>query len=245
MNVNQQSSSDFIASMHVGSRIFAGICFLLAAAANQQVIMALLQLAISVTILVLLERSVFIILKSVKLMAWIVVPTLLLHAVFTPGELVTSNAAISVSIEGLRSGFWFALHLIVLFFSAVLLSKLLTYREWIHILLHVPVAGRRLLPYALLLESLREGVGSQLQSEASEWRSQGMGIRNFASKMVLILVQGLKQGRSSASRLWHDWDQQVATMQKPELNRKVDVLPTMTAIIAGMLMCYLSLATII
>lgn len=240
MSVKHPETPGFITSMHIGSRVFAGISFILAAAVNQAIITALIQLGLFVALLLFLEQSTLSIRKSLKILGWLAVPILLLHALFTPGELLTSAMAIPVSIEGLRAGFWFTLHLAVLFFSAVLFSKLLTYREWLYALLHIPVAGRCLAPYVLLLEGLREEVGSLLRFEVAEWRKQGMGIKNFARKMGLILVQGLQQSRLYARRLWHDWDQQVAVMLVPEVDRKQTVLPTVTAITGGVLMCYFS-----
>lgn len=151
--MSDASTHPFFSNMHIGSRLFAGISFLITAALNNEVTLALIQLVLFILVLINLKQGYAALKKSANLLRWFIIPIILLHAFFTPGELIISGMPIPVSIEGLQTGLWFAFNLTVIFYSAIVFSRLLTNREWIRVILKLPMIGLKVLPYALLMDS--------------------------------------------------------------------------------------------
>ncbi|MDX8403725.1 MAG: hypothetical protein R8K54_04880 [Mariprofundaceae bacterium] len=228
--------------MHIGSRLFAGISFLMTAALNNTVTVALIQLTLFILILINLEQGYFTLQKSAKLLRWLIIPIVLLHALFTPGELIITGMAIPVSIEGLKSGLWFAFHLTVIFFSAIVFSRLLTNREWIRSVLKLPFIGVKVLPYALLLERGWSRIKTMLQDEYAAWKEHEKGMRSFALHLASLPVKALKQSSVHADELWNNWDHDVSDILAEDSIGKVSVFSTITALTSGVFLWYACLS---
>lgn len=231
--------------MHIGSRIFAGSSFLITAALNSEVTVAVFQFSLCLLILINLEQGYSTLKNSVKLLRWLIIPIILLHAIFTPGELIISGMPIPVSIEGLQTGAWFAFHLAVIFFSAVVFSRLLSKREWIRSILKLPFAGPKLLPYALLMEAGWSRIKEMLQNEFREWQKHKNGIRSFALHLALLPTKALKQSRIHAGEVWSDWDHHVLSLMTDDSTSKVSAISTITALTSGVLIWYITISGVV
>jgi hypothetical protein len=189
-----------------------GISLLLTTALNDLFYIAAIQLLISVSLLIVMTSGGRLLKESIRLLCWLVIPILVLHALFTPGELLVKGAAIPVSIEGIRLGGWFAFHLVAIFLSALVFSRLLSKEEWISFMLRMPGWGERLVPYALLLQSGLKKSGEIVRREYASWYSCGKKLRQLPIHITTALTDTLNENRKDASELWHDWDRRVLSV---------------------------------
>jgi len=203
---------DAIARSTPLSRVVLGLSLLLTAALNNLFYIAVIQLLISVSLLIVMTSGGRLLKESIRLLSWLVIPILLLHALFTPGELLIKGMAIPVSVEGIQLGGWFAFHLIAIFLSALVFSRLLSKDEWISFMLQIPGWGERLVPYALLLESGLKKNGEIVRQEYSNWQSCGKKLRQLPIHITTALTDTLNESGKDASELWHDWDRRVLSV---------------------------------
>ncbi len=216
------------------SRAVLGLSLLLTAALNDLFYIAAIQLLISVSFLIVMTSGGRLLKESIRLLSWLVIPILLLHALFTPGELLVKGMAIPVSIEGVQLGGWFAFHLIVIFLSALVFSRLLSKDEWISFMLRMPGWGERLVPYALLLESGLKKNREIVRREYGSWYSCGKKLRQLPIHITIALTDTLNENRKDASRLWHDWDQRVLSISDgSQSGKQTRSIATTAAVIAA------------
>ncbi len=226
--------------MHIALRILIGLTFLFTAVINNAMTVALLQLLLFVFILMNLEKGFYTFQKSVGLLRWLVIPIIFLHAFFTPGELILSG--MPVSIEGLQTGFWFALHLSVIFFSAILLSRLLADKEWIRVTLKLPVLGMKMFPYILLMHASWERIKIMLKDEYSDWRGHEKGMQSFVMHLALMPVKILKESHVYANDVWNNWDHYASVIVAEEAVRKVSGVVMFTATIGALVLWFIYLS---
>jgi len=225
------------------SRAVLGISLLLTTALNDLFPIAVIQLLISVSFLILMTSGGRLLKESTRLLCWLVVPILLLHALFTPGELLVKGMAIPVSIEGIRLGGWFAFHLVVIFLSALVFSRLLSKEEWISFMLRMPGWGERLVPYVLLLEPGLKKNREIVRREYANWCSCGKKFRQLPVHITIALTDTLNENRKDASELWHDWDQRVSSIPDGSQSGKQGMpMATTAAVIAAVAVWILYLA---
>jgi len=227
--------------MHIASRLFVGATFLLAAVVNHTTAVALFQLILSLFVLLQFESGRQRIIRALSLLRWLVIPIILLHALFTPGALVMAGMAWPVSVEGLQAGFWFSLHLIVIFFAAMLFSLLLTQSEWINSSLKTPLIGHALVPYTLLMNRCWNHIRSMLSDEYAVWRKEKQGLRMLLLHLSIMPVRALTQSREVASDIWNDWDRQVMALMEQENGPAVSVVTTVYALSLALLIWYITL----
>ena len=146
-----------------------------------------------------------------------------------------------VSVEGLQAGFWFSLHLTVIFFAAILFSQLLTQREWIKGSLKVPLMGQALLPFALLMNRSRQRIRSILGDKYSLWRKEKLGLRNLLVHLGAMPVHAMGASREIAGDIWSDWDQQVMELIGEKERQHVSVVASVSALCVALLMWFSTL----
>lgn len=224
--------------MHIASRLFVGATFLLTAVLNHSIAIALLQLTLFVLVMLNYENGRKRIFRAISLLRWLVLPIILLHALFTPGALILSGMAWPVSIEGLQSGVWFSLHLIVIFFAAMLFSQLLTQREWINGSLKIPRIGHAMVPYALLINRCWQRIRLMLGDVHSVWRKEDRRLRTFFIHLGTMPVQAMRISHEVAIEIWYDWDQQVIDLVDKKDHQHVSAIATLLALITGLLMWF-------
>jgi hypothetical protein len=138
-------------------------------------------------------------LRAARLLLWLLVPILLLHLLFTPGQLLWPGSIVPFTREGLYAGVWLGLHLCTLFYAAMLLSRSLSQEEWVWYCLQLPRIGPRLLPYVKLSAPLRALVGRGM-AEARQQLYLSKGIRELPR--LLHVITGL------IARIWHDTEKE-------------------------------------
>ena len=207
------TSIDFIASMHPLSRGLAGLTLLLTAALNGSLHVALIQLFITVSLLLMLASGTKALWESIRLLGWLIIPILLLHALFTPGKLLLKGADVPISVEGLQLGGWLALHLACIYLSALVFSRLLAKSEWIGLMLLLPRWGERLIPYVLLLESGLDKNRKIVRCEYDRWSAGGKKIRELPVHIISTLTNVMNENGKSAAELWNEWDMRMLAVK--------------------------------
>ena len=227
--------------MHIASRLSVGATLLLTTVINHTIAVALFQLIFSLSVLAQYKDGRERILRALALLRWLVIPIILLHALFTPGALIMAGMAWPVSVEGLQAGGWFSLHLIVIFFAAMLFSQLLTQREWVNSALKFPMIGEALLPYHLLMSRCWHRIRSMLGDEYVAWQQERQGVRTLLPHLSGMPVRALTQSRKVAGEIWNDWDQQVLELLQEKGRPTISIMATVSALFLAILMWSITL----
>ena len=148
-------------------------------------------------------------LRLYRLLRWFVLPTLLLHAFFSPGELLWPElTALPISREGVRHGLWLSLHLLALFATALLLFRLLRWPEWLALLLKLPWLGEYLLIRIWIIAALRRAVAALLLGLQTDFKLRG---RWYQLPQLLLAAcrDVLDYAAAFGEQLWLRWPQQL------------------------------------
>ncbi|HXH64566.1 MAG TPA: hypothetical protein VNH42_03535 [Mariprofundaceae bacterium] len=188
----------YIWESHVIARLFVGITCLGAGLHSDSMIHALILLAVVLALLLALGTPGATVLRAARVLAFLVLPILILHLWLTPGRLLVGG----ISAEGLERGGWLSLHLILMYFSAMLFSRLITLQEWMA--LTSACGGRRLQPYLLLLMPLARQVRWRTRSLARQWHQRGTW-RELALALSAVVDQCMSVSRRQADSLWLRW----------------------------------------
>jgi|UPI00039CBFCD hypothetical protein len=120
-----------------------------------------------------------------RLLRWLLLPILLLHPLFTPGELLI--AGWPFTREGLSQGVWLSLHVTGLYFAAMLSSRLLSLQA-LHMMAHYVPQGQRLSAmYLRLFPVVVPAVKSCVQQHSQRWRNDGRSIGQIPATLVSLL----------------------------------------------------------
>jgi hypothetical protein len=161
---------------------------------------------LTIGLLYLQSKSLVIIKRSFRLLAWLFVPIVLLHGFFTPG---TYMMGLPISIEGLKQSLVLSLNLVCMFFTALLVMQVLEMKYLLQALQKTPVLSQVLLPRLLLLTRLRTTIPKLLHKQRLHWH--GLEHKWFALPDVLFesILSILKRSRHEAHFLWEHWDHEV------------------------------------
>lgn len=188
---------------HWSARLCAGLILLLLAIRLQSILASSVMIVLCVLLLWRLDRSWRTVVASARLLRWLVVPILLMHALFTHGELLWSG--LPLTREGVLTGLRLSLHLSAIFVAALVLFRVLHRYQWVRLLAAMPGAAR-LLPHFHLLMSMREQMMQRLAHLRDQWRLR----RRWRELHLLLLaafVTALRASRLQADMLWLRWPQ--------------------------------------
>lgn len=150
--------------------------------------------------------------RAARLLLWLVLPVLLLHLMFTPGQLLWPGSGISFSREGLQEGIRLGLRLSAMFYAAMLFSRCLSREEWVWYCLRLPVFGALLLPYVKLSSPMR-GVAGRALADASVqinlqagWGSASHVLRALGDAIAIVWHASGKE----AEQVWLHWHDEAA-----------------------------------
>jgi len=152
------------------------------------------------------SKSVVMITRSFRLLGWLFMPIILLHGLFTPGTYIMG---LPISIEGLKQAFALSLNLTCMFFTALLVMKVLKMKYLLQVLQKSPALSQVLLPHILLLTRLRITIPKLLHKQRMYWQSlehQWLALPDVLFKSILSI---LKRSQHEAQLLWEHWDEEV------------------------------------
>lgn len=236
--MNNTTVQSLLDLTHAGARLFAGSSLLLVATLGNSLPMLLLQLSVLILIHALLDQGSKRLGRAFALLRWLLIPIVLLHLLFTPGELLIAGMAWPVSVEGLQSGLWYALHLAVIFFAAMLLSILLRREEWVALFVAMPVFGARLLPYVILMERSLAHTQAMVESAYAAWRNGDRGFRSFMAYLTILPVQAYAESHQLARDVWESWDQYLERLLSAEAGHQSRLLPSLAVTTCGIVMIW-------
>ncbi|MDQ6997329.1 MAG: hypothetical protein Q9M17_01275 [Mariprofundus sp.] len=213
------------------SRLLLGSGLLFMAIFTQSMGISLVLLILSVVIIRMLDGHTLTIIRLLRLLRWFVVPIIVLHALFTPGQLLWPDFFIAISREGLLHGGILSLHLGTMFFIAMLMFRLLKRFEWIRYMLAIPYIGKRLAMYVWMLSCMKMGNMALLGDLRLQFK-----LRKDIKKMPLLLMaafrQSLADATEHASALWLRWPDQMLCHTHPSNQQRTAVLPA-SLLLAG------------
>lgn len=192
-----------------------------------------LQLLLMILITSWLLDAYLALLKAARLLVWIVVPTIVLHALFTPGEFLLS--LLPITYEGIRNGVVISLHLSAMFVAAIQLSRLLSRNEWYRLLFSLPYAGKRLPSYVFVIERGFEPVRKRSAEAMSRWKMEGKGLRMLVVELGSLPGAVMEMSRELARTTWNNWGQSVETIAVAENRTGISVTASLLAVVAGIL----------
>ena len=159
--------------------------------------------------LLLQGLSVAHLLKSLKLLLWLFLPTMLFHGLFTPGTMVQHPFYIPLSKEGLAQGLLICMHIALVFFAAMFVFRVFSKTQWLSMLETLPFA-RKLKPYLLLLLAIQQHIPDTLHKKRAVWEEQ----QQRWSALPHILMQAIEDvvltAKVEAQSLWQHWDIRIA-----------------------------------
>jgi hypothetical protein len=188
----------YVRGSHAPARLFAGLAFLGTAVGVSTPVHALELLAATLAMLLLLGLPVRHLLRAMKVLTFLMLPILILHMWLTPGRLWLAG----ISVEGLALGGWLSLHLALMYFAAMLFSRLITLPEWMA--LTALCGGRRLQAHLMLLMPLARQVRWRMQWLGRQWRRRGSW-RQLAPSLAAVMGQCLSVSQRQADALWLRW----------------------------------------
>jgi len=189
---------------HSLSRFLFGIGFLVLASACSDSVLSLFLSVLSMMMIRYIDGSCQTIRRLAGLLIWFFVPILLLHAFFSPGQLLFPGGWLSITVEGLHRGFQLCAHLMAVFLTAMMMFRLLKHGEWLTAVAGLPYVGRRLLPLLWMIVPMKNivlcrlGVIKQQYQLRNDWRLLPQLLLSACSQVLLMSGQ-------VASALWLRW----------------------------------------
>ena len=236
--MNKITVQSFLNSTYAVSRLFTGSVLLVAVTLTHSLPMLLLQLSFLILIHALLNQGGKRLGRAFTLLRWLLIPIIFLHLLFTPGELLIAGMAWPISVEGLQSGLWYALHLAAIFFAAMLLSILLSREEWVALFISMPFFGARLLPYVILMERCLTHTQGMVETAFSSWRSGSRGFRSFIACLTALPVEAYAESLQLARQAWESWDQQLERLVAAEKDHQYKLPSSLTVAVCGLLILW-------
>ncbi|MBL1351906.1 MAG: hypothetical protein COA61_001005 [Zetaproteobacteria bacterium] len=150
--------------------------------------------------------------RNWQLLRWILIPTVVLHAIFTPGALIFPQFFIPISQEGLQLGGSLALHWAAIFTLAMLLGRLFPIERWIEGVSHYPRLHHILYPYLCLFPRMNLLVRALIRRHYRYWNDLPwthpiQKISQLPPHLLSLLLQMKQHSQRCAKHVWEHWGQ--------------------------------------
>jgi len=144
--------------------------------------------------------------KSWRILRWLLIPIMIFHVLFTPGEIVWVGFVLPVSYEGLTLGFHLSLKLCEMFVCALLLGRLLPMQVWLQAITHVDILQRYITPYLRLMPVMLRRVPVLVRRTYRAWCLEPKKVKKLAIYMTELIITVEKDSRRRAKYAWSSWD---------------------------------------
>ncbi|MDQ6973480.1 MAG: hypothetical protein Q9M10_01240 [Mariprofundaceae bacterium] len=150
--------------------------------------------------------------RNWQILRWILIPTLVLHAIFTPGALMFPQFFIPISKEGLQLGGSLALHWAAMFTLAMLLGRLFPMGRWIQAVARYPYLYSILYPYLCLFPRMNLLIRALIRHHyrcwnALSWMQPVQKISQLPPHLFSLLLQMKQRSHRCAQHLWEHWEE--------------------------------------
>jgi len=190
-------------NVHPLGRLLFGLGFFTAALIAHDIAIAIAGIVLCLVLLRVLNRSWTSVFRAIRLLLWLILPICMLHVFLTPGALIWPGSDLPFTWEGVDRAMWLSTRLLFLFFSAMLLSRILSLDEWQAQLCRIPIVGHRLYPYLQLFRPIQQTTKRLAHKHWHKNRSRG--IVSIPGMMVDLLEDVLHAGHAQAKSVWEDW----------------------------------------
>jgi len=191
-------------TLHPITRVLLALALLMLASTTTSTAYGLIVLLIACLSVRAIDKQWDRVGRSFGLLRWFIIPILLLHLCFSPGQLMLPGWALPFTWEGLQLGLQLSVHLAALFFAAIVMFLALRRSEWIQLLLLLPFFSSSAITYLVMMTPLRSSVGELLQAFRSRWQLRRswqqlpvMLVSTFSTALALAEVQ--------SQQLWLRW----------------------------------------
>jgi len=144
--------------------------------------------------------------KSWHVLRWLLIPILVFHIFFTPGEIVWVGLALPISYEGLTLGLHLSLKLYEMFMCALLLGRLLPMRLWLESLSNIRILQHYLIPYLRLMPMMLHRVPILVRRTYQVWYLEPKKVKTLAHYMTELVMAVEKDSIRRAKYVWLAWD---------------------------------------
>lgn len=144
--------------------------------------------------------------KNWRILRWLLIPIIVFHVLFTPGEIVWVGFVLPISYEGLTLGFYLSLKLCEMFVCALLLGRLLPMQVWLHAIVHIDVLHHHLTPYLRLMPVMLRRVPMLIRRTYRAWCLEPKKVKTLASYVTELVIAVEKDSRRRAKYVWSSWD---------------------------------------
>ncbi len=190
------------------ARFLAGSGLIGMAIGSRSILLSLFLAALAALLIRFIESNWLTMLRLSKLLVWFIVPILILHALFSPGQLLLPGTGIPVTEEGLHLGLLLSARLAAMFTAAMLMFRMLSQAEWMHVIVAVPMIGKRMLPFVWMIRPMQQQVGFRLRLIQRQY-----GLRRHWRMLPQVLLSACAQALATATpvsrTLWLRWPAQV------------------------------------
>ena len=149
--------------------------------------------------------------RSLRLLAWLFIPLVLLHSVFTPG---TYLMGLPISIEGINQSMILSINLACMFFTALLVMNTIEMKQCLYWLQKKPKLNRVIAPNLMLLVRLRLIIPQELSLQRERWLSLEHKWLSLPDMLFESISSILQSSRDEALSLWEKWDEEVEQLLK-------------------------------
>ncbi|MDX8396943.1 MAG: hypothetical protein R8K49_01355 [Mariprofundaceae bacterium] len=157
-------------------------------------------------------------LKSWRLLRWILLPTLLLHILFTPGEMIFHGFVLALSYEGMLLGLSLSLHLCQIFLAALVLGQLFPISLWYRMIVRFPYLDHYCQPYFRLVPKLLLEIRVLIRRSYRAWCLEPKKLIVMPQYLAMLSSEVEYRSHVRAIRVHQCWDQRVETsLMKPIL----------------------------
>jgi len=163
-------------------------------------------LLITIVLLIYVDEGASFLLQAWRLLRWLLLPILLLHPLFTPGELLI--AGWPFTHEGLIQGCWLTLHLTNLYLAAMLMSRLLSLQALQRVANYFPQGRRLSAIYLRLFPLVLPAVKTCIQQHGNTWRNNGHSLRQIPATLLTLLQVMEYQSQQCALNVANHWQQE-------------------------------------
>lgn len=198
-------AADHFYSIHQVPRFLLGFSLLSLASLNGDAWISFLLITLSMLLIRSVEQGWIRVVRSLNLLRWFMVPILLLHLLFTPGELLVPGSFIPISYEGLQIGLQLSMQLAAIFFTASVLFLSLKRSEWVKMALSSPLINRQnLMIYFMMIVPLKNSVSKQLQYLQQQWTMRRCW-RSLPQLLLASFRAVFSVAHEQTDQLWIRW----------------------------------------
>lgn len=191
-------------TLHPISRSLLGLALLSLATATPSPVYGFILILIAALFVRVIENSWSRVVRSIGLLRWFIIPILLLHLLFSPGQLLLPGWPLPFTWEGLQLGLHLSVHLAAIFFAAITLFLCLTRNEWTQALLLMPFSSRAVTTYVIMIAPLRHSVGGLLHSLRLQWNLRSSW-QQSPQMLVSAFTAALAVAEVQSQQLWLRW----------------------------------------